>query len=124
MGWLATLCRTNRLTCFCNSEVYTESFVRVGSARLSDWGHRVPPAGLSIEQGPRRVLNFLAFVVFAALFDSTRAPAWLLGSEARASDLFPNFPEYKTLQPYHTKPIQIISNSENYRPFEAVSQPL
>ena len=30
------------------------------------------------------------------------------------------FPNVKR-QPYHTKPIQMISNSDNYRPFEAVS---
>ena len=33
---------------------------------------------------------------------------------------FLTFPNIKR-QPYHTKPIQMISSSDNYRPFEAVS---
>ena len=60
-----------------------------------------------------------------AIFNSTRLRApdgfWLLRSEARASDLFPDYLEYKTpTLSYEIHPNEI--NSDNYRPFEAVSQ--
>ena len=72
----------------------------------------MPPAGLPIEQVLGEYsLFFLRRDV--ALFVSTRAPS-------RASDLFPNFPEHKT-PTLSTKPIQMILNSDTYRPFEAVS---
>ena len=40
-------------------------------------------------------------------------------NEARASVLFPDYPEQKT-PIYHTKPDQSYLNSNNHRPFEAV----
>ena len=49
-----------------------------------------------------------------------QSPGWLLRSEARASDLIPNFPEYKTpTLSYETHPNYL--NLDNYKPFEAVS---
>ena len=55
----------------------------------------MPPAGLPIEHilgeyslsFPSRRRCFIRF---------HQSPRWLLRSEARASDLFPNFPEYET----------------------------
>ena len=55
----------------------------------------MPPAGLPIEQVledyslsfPSKRCSFIRF---------HQSPGWLLKSKARASDLFPNFPEYKT----------------------------
>ena len=49
-----------------------------------------------------------------------QSPGWLLRSETRASDLFPDYPEYKTpTLSFETHPNDL--NSNNYRPFEAVS---
>ena len=48
-----------------------------------------------------------------------QSPGWLLRSEVRASNLFPDYSEYITpTLSYETH--QIISNVDNYRPFEAV----
>ena len=68
----------------------------------------MPPAGLPNEQVlgeyslslPSYRRSFIRF---------HQSPGWLLRSEARASDLSPDYyPEYKT-PTYHTKPIQVIS---------------
>ena len=49
-----------------------------------------------------------------------QSPGWLLKSEARASDLFLNNPEYKTpTLSYETHPNDL--NTDNYKPFEAAS---
>ena len=49
-----------------------------------------------------------------------QSPGWILRSEARASDLFPDYPEYKTpTLSYETHTNYL--NTDNYMPFEAVS---
>ena len=84
-------------------------------------GHRMPPAGLPIEQvlgeyslsWPSQRRSFIRF---------HQSLGWLLRSEAHVSPIyFLTTPNIKR-QPYHTKPIQIYLNSDNCRPFEAVSQ--
>ena len=51
---------------------------------------------------------------------SHQSPGRLLRSEARASDLLPDYPEYKTpILSHETHPNYL--NTDNYTPFEAVS---
>ena len=79
----------------------------------------MPLAGLPI----RQVLGEYSFLFLGrgvALFVFTRAPDSFLDQRHVVPIYFLTFPDVKR-QPYHTKPIQMISNSDNYRPFEAVS---
>ena len=55
-----------------------------------------------------------------ALFGSTRAPDSFQDRRLVPPIYILTFPNIKS-QPYHRKPIQMISRSDNYRPFEAVS---
>ena len=55
-----------------------------------------------------------------ALFDSTRAPDSFWDRRHMPPIYFLTSPNIKR-QPYHAKPIQMVSNSDNDRPFEAVS---
>ena len=78
----------------------------------------MPPAGLPIEQdlGEYSISFSLRSRSFIRFHQSA---GWLLRSEARASDLFPDYPEYKTMSlSYETHPNYL--NTDNYRPFEAV----
>ena len=65
------------------------------------------------------MLTFLAFLVVVAISDFT-SPGWLLRSEGRASDLFPDYPEYKTpTLSYETHPkyLQIRTITGLSRPY-------
>ena len=79
----------------------------------------MPPAGLPTEQVLGEYsLSFLRRDV--ALFVSTRARDSFRDRRHVPPIYFLTFPNIKR-QPYHTKPIQMISNSDTYRPVEAVS---
>ena len=64
--------------------------------------------------------HFLCLRRDVVLFDSTRAPDSFGDRRHVPPIYFLTFPNIKR-EPYHTKSTQMISNSDNYRPFEAVS---
>ena len=64
--------------------------------------------------------HFLRLRRDVALFDSTRAPDSFCDRRHVPAIYFLTFPTIKR-QPYHTKPIQMISSEDSYGPFEAVS---
>ena len=77
----------------------------------------MPPAGLPIEQVLGEYsLSFLR--KYVALFVSTRARDSFRDRRRVPPIYFLTLPNIKR-QPYHTTPIQMISNSDTYRPFEA-----
>ena len=101
-------------------EIYTAVLPTTPYCKSIGRGHiRVSPAGLPIEQ----VLGEYSLSEASQRRSFTRflqSPGWLLRSEARASDLFSDYPEYKTpTLSYETHPNYL--SSDNYRPFEAVS---